>query len=66
MERVHDQYPDVSDVHAQKTAGRRRRAALSYSQKLAEVDALKARVQPIIQARIDRKQRHIHMTLRSA
>jgi hypothetical protein len=49
-------YPDIADILAQKAAGRRQRAALSFAEKLAILDALKERVQPIIQAREFRRQ----------
>ncbi len=49
------QYPDISDILAGKAAGRRQRAALSFAEKLAALDALKERVQPIVRARQQRK-----------
>ena len=44
-------YPDISDILAKKASGRRQRAALSFSEKLDILDALRERVQPIVQAR---------------
>ena len=44
-------YPDISDILARKAAGRRQLAALSFAEKLDALDALRERVQPIIQAR---------------
>jgi hypothetical protein len=44
-------YPDISDIIARKTSGRRQRAALSFAEKLAALDALRERVAPIVQAR---------------
>ncbi len=49
------EYPDISDILARKKTGRRKRAALSFAQKLSLLDALKKRVAPIIQAREARK-----------
>jgi hypothetical protein len=57
MKERHPQYPDISDILAHKAAGRRQRAALSFLEKLAILDALRERVKPIIQAREFRKQR---------
>ena len=48
-------YPDRSDVMARKEAGRRQRAALTFAEKLDLLDALRERVQPIVQARILRR-----------
>jgi hypothetical protein len=45
------QYPDISDILARKNRGRRKRAALSFAEKLAVLDALKQRVEPLVQAR---------------
>jgi len=50
-------YPDISDILARKAEGRKKRAALSFAEKLALLDALRARVQPIIRAREMRKRR---------
>ena len=55
------QYPDNSAIFARKAAARRERAALSFSEKLAAVDALKERVKPIVQARELRKS-HVIVT----
>ena len=54
MQRSHFQYPDRSDIFARKDAGRRQRAALTFAEKLVLLDALKERVQPIVQARMIR------------
>ncbi len=48
-------YPDNSALHVQKAAGRRRRAALTFAEKLDALDALRARVEPIVRAREARK-----------
>jgi hypothetical protein len=45
------QYPDISDILALKTAGRRQRAALSFAEKLDILDALRERVRPLVLAR---------------
>ena len=57
------QYPDISSILALKAEGRRERAALSFSEKLDALDALSARVEPIVQAREARKKlsREIHL-----
>ena len=51
MKDLHPQYSDISDILAQKASGRRQRAALSFIEKLAALDALKERVEPIVRAR---------------
>lgn len=48
-------YPDNSDIFARKMAGRRKLASLSFSEKLALLDNLKERVEPIRQARSRRQ-----------
>lgn len=45
------EYPDNSELYARKAEGRRQRARLSFAEKLDAVDALRARVQPIVRAR---------------
>jgi hypothetical protein len=50
-------YPDNSAIHARKAEGRRQRAALSFSEKLDALDALRARVEPIDRAREERRRR---------
>ena len=57
MKRRATQFPDISAILAQKAAGRRQRAALSFAEKLVIMDELKERVEPIIQARELRKMR---------
>ena len=44
-------YPDTSDIIARKAAGRRVAARRSFSEKIAIVEALRARVEPLRQAR---------------
>jgi hypothetical protein len=55
MSRIHKVYPDISDILALKLAGRRQRAALSFSEKLDIIEALKERVQPLVAARQARR-----------
>jgi hypothetical protein len=57
MQSQASRYPDISDILAAKAAWRRERAALSFAEKLAAVDELKKRVEPIVQARELRKMR---------
>lgn len=48
---MHKEYPDISDILALKSSGRRQRAALSFAEKLDILDALKERVRPFTAAR---------------
>ncbi|HEY4113466.1 MAG TPA: hypothetical protein VGM17_05335 [Rhizomicrobium sp.] len=48
-------YPDNSEIFARKAEGRRQLAALSFAEKLAMLDRLRERVQPIVRAREERK-----------
>jgi hypothetical protein len=48
---AHREYPDISDILALKLSGRRKRAALSFAEKLDILDALKHRVEPLTTAR---------------
>ncbi|MGD0864639.1 MAG: hypothetical protein ABSA49_03675 [Rhizomicrobium sp.] len=50
-----DKYRDISDILARKAEGRRKRAALSFAEKLDALDALRERVRPIVQAREARR-----------
>jgi hypothetical protein len=50
-----DEYPDNAQIVARKVEGRRRRAAITFAEKLAALDALRARVEPIVRARESRK-----------
>jgi hypothetical protein len=52
---VERRYPDISDILARKAVGERRRAALSFAEKLDILDAMKERVQPIVDARERRR-----------
>lgn len=45
------QYPDITDILAQKARGRRERALLSFAEKLAILDKLRKEVVPIVRAR---------------
>ncbi len=49
-------YPDNSDIFARKAKGRRQRARASFAEKLAALDALRARVAPVVRARKARQQ----------
>ena len=51
------QYPDISDILARKAKGRKERAALTFAEKLDALDALKKRVEPMVQARRAREQK---------
>jgi hypothetical protein len=51
MNQPHPRYPDISDILAQKASGRQQQAALSFSVKLDILDAIRARVEPLIHAR---------------
>jgi hypothetical protein len=47
-------YPDISEILARKAVGRQRQAALTFSAKLDILDAMRARVEPLIRARKNR------------
>jgi hypothetical protein len=51
-------YPDISDILARKEEGRRARARMSFAEKLAALDALRARSLPIVKAREERKKQN--------
>lgn len=51
MDRLRPWYPDISDILARKASGRRQHAALGFSAKLDILDAMRARVEPLVQAR---------------
>ena len=55
MDKPKREYPDNSELYARKAEGRRQRAGISFTEKLDAVDALRARVQPIVRAREARK-----------
>jgi|KBSMisStandDraft_5_1062788.scaffolds.fasta_scaffold6273500_1 hypothetical protein len=44
-------YPDISEILARKAEGRRQRAKMSFTEKLAALDALRERVRPLQQNR---------------
>jgi hypothetical protein len=48
-------YPDISDILARKAEGRKELAALSFSQKLAILDQMRARLAPFREAREKRR-----------
>jgi hypothetical protein len=52
------EYPDITDILAQKARGRRERASLSFAEKLAILDKLRADLAPIVQARQARAREH--------
>jgi hypothetical protein len=62
MDNWHSQYPDISDILARKISGRRQNAALSFAEKLAMLDALKERVNPLVKARKVRMARQVRGT----
>jgi hypothetical protein len=47
-------YPDISDILARKTEGRRHLSRLSFGQKIALVEALRERLAPLKRAREQR------------
>jgi hypothetical protein len=49
------QYPDNSSIFTRKAEGRRKRGTLSFAEKLAALDTLKKRAEPIARAREARK-----------
>jgi hypothetical protein len=59
MDNPEKQYPDISDILARKSSGRRYNASLSFGEKLDMLDALRSRVEPIIRAREIRKARRL-------
>jgi hypothetical protein len=44
-------YPDTSDILARKAEGRSEAASRSFSEKIAIVEALRERIEPLRQAR---------------
>jgi hypothetical protein len=67
MNDADSRYPDISDILARKASGRRQRAALSFAEKLAIVDALRARVAPLVRARkLRREQQPVGWVRREA
>ncbi len=48
-------YPGISDILARKAEGRKRLAALSFGQKIAMLEEMRARVAPFIRARNKRR-----------
>jgi flagellin-like hook-associated protein FlgL len=64
MKNLNSQYPNISDILAQKASGRRQRSALSFAEKLAILDSLKERIEPIVQARKMRKERQVQSAYR--
>lgn len=62
MKDGHFQFPDISEILARKASGRRQQAALSFAEKLAILDSLKERVEPLVQARKKRRGRKVQAT----
>jgi len=58
MKKRDPRFPDISDILARKASGRRQQAALSFAEKLAILDSLKERIEPIVQARKARRVRN--------
>jgi len=54
------QYPDISGILARKASGRRQRATLTFAEKLVVLDALRERVEPLVQARQMRREQQGH------
>jgi hypothetical protein len=52
-------YPDNTPIFKLKSEGRSQRAAVPFAQKLAALDALVERVEPIVRAREQRKQANL-------
>lgn len=52
------EYPDNSGIFARKAQGRRQRASMSFSKKLAVLDEMKWRVEQMVRSRELRRGRH--------
>jgi hypothetical protein len=50
-----DIFPDISDILARKAEGRRKNARLTLGEKIAMMEALRERVEPMKRAREARK-----------
>jgi hypothetical protein len=61
MSHADSRYPDISDILARKAEGRRQRAALSFAEKLAILDALRERIAPLVRARKLRRERQVQL-----
>jgi hypothetical protein len=57
------QHPDIAEIFAGKALARRKRAQLSFAEKLDILDALRERVAPIVQARAARARRKTRHSL---
>jgi len=51
MKQPETHYPDISDILARKAAGRREASRRSFGEKIAMVEALRERVEPLRRAR---------------
>jgi hypothetical protein len=63
MDRPRTDYPDLSDILARKLSGRQLSAALGFSRKLDILDAMRARVEPLVRARKSRTARRMNSQL---
>jgi hypothetical protein len=50
-------FPDVSDIHIRKREARRKNAALSFGEKIRQLEDLRERLAPMKYAREQRKKR---------
>jgi len=50
-----NKFPDISDILARKAEGRRKNARLTLGEKIAMMEALRERVEPMKRAREARK-----------
>jgi len=58
MSNTRKHYPDNTEIFARKAEGRRQRAAATFAEKLAALDELRDRVEPIVRARKARRNPH--------
>ena len=55
-------YPDVSDILERKREGRRKLSKLTFGEKIARIEALRERLEPLKRAREGRQRRTPSMT----
>lgn len=48
-------YPDVSDILSRKAAGRRELSKLTFGEKIARIEALRDRLEPLKRVRANRR-----------
>jgi hypothetical protein len=65
MNREQPNCPDISDILARKAEGRRELAKLSFSQKLAILEEMRARLAPLRKAREKRRSKGRNVTITS-